>query len=69
MAPLPIVVYPILSAFFVALSPREQVWLSLLLPLLKLSLRHLYHIMFKDVILHNAKSYQTFAFIRLFNTV
>ncbi|KAE8985258.1 hypothetical protein PR003_g23664 [Phytophthora rubi] len=89
MEMLPIFVYPVFTALFMSLPPREQLWLSLLLPVIKLALKrwlwlvsrsdgdlvggitccvgHLYHILFTDVILQNAKSVQTLAVVVLFN--
>ncbi|KAK1935395.1 hypothetical protein P3T76_010620 [Phytophthora citrophthora] len=37
----PIVVYPIFTAFFMALKPSQQMWISLLLPVIKLFVRYL----------------------------
>ncbi|KAE8964866.1 hypothetical protein PF011_g28510 [Phytophthora fragariae] len=89
MEMLPIFVYPVFTALFMSLPSREQLWLSLLLPVIKLALKrwlwlvsrsdgdlvggitccvgHLYHILFTDVILQNAKSVQTLSVVVLFN--
>ncbi|GMF46810.1 unnamed protein product [Phytophthora fragariaefolia] len=89
METLPIFVYPVFTALFMSLPPQEQLWLSLLLPVIKLVLRHwlwlvskddgdlvgvitccaghLYHTLFTDVILQNAKSVETLAVVVLFN--
>ncbi|ETK96992.1 hypothetical protein L915_00405 [Phytophthora nicotianae] len=39
MESLPILVYPVFTAVFMMLSPSQQFWMSLLLPLLKLTIR------------------------------
>jgi hypothetical protein len=89
MEMLPIFVYPVFTALFMALSSSKQMWLSLCLPFIKLALRrwlwvvskddqdlvgvitccvgHWYHILFTNVILQNAKSFDTVAVIVLFN--
>ncbi|KAG2947677.1 hypothetical protein PC129_g16316 [Phytophthora cactorum] len=44
----PVLVYPIFTAVFMALEPQQQLWLSLLLPVLKLFLRYLLWLVIKD---------------------
>ncbi|OWZ18695.1 hypothetical protein PHMEG_0007174 [Phytophthora megakarya] len=44
----PILIYPIFTAAFMAFKPQQQLWLSLLLPVLKLILRYLLWLVIKD---------------------
>ncbi|POM77365.1 LOW QUALITY PROTEIN: Hypothetical protein PHPALM_5261 [Phytophthora palmivora] len=44
----PILIYPIFTAVFMAFKSQQQLWLSLLLPVLKLFLRYLLWLVIKD---------------------